>query len=406
MKIIKILCIYVGIFLCNTTIQTGEAVVWGERLNMAFDMGMPMGVGMAASNANQFISEEQAAVFSDFTLESSAITNALKSWSAKQGALIQEQMTAVGSYFSTQLTAINNSQANAQKNAQAEANYLFQNLSLAQPASSLISLNYGGQFDQMFTNGIMATPISNFNWYNVLGIGDWVYDPLSKSFWQNQAIPFPPTDPNPITDASNISVDSGNNIFVEYYPSQKPYTISGSFTLYKITYPFFTGIMFNKNRWISGNIDGENKCRVLGIYATSAKTAGIYFAEEYDNITNSSDTTPIKIPLLQIMKGLVTSLAPISEQIITNVNSEPVTFNFKITTNPTTASCKIWAATDKEPAKAFLIQNLNSEFYIYHTLGFMSPGAATEWKIKTPTELTFSPQALINFKNKVFSSKN
>ena len=382
-----------------------DADVWAERLNMAFDMGMPMGVGMAATNANDIISEEQAAVFADFKSESSAVTNALKSWSAKQGDLMQEQMGAVGSYFTTQLTTINNSQANAQKNAQSEANYLFQNLSLQRPASSLVSRDIAVSFDQFFSDGIMATPISNSTWYNIMGAaaGDWLFDPISQSFWQNQAATF--------SSADNIGVVSSNNIFVEHYPSQKPYTIAGSFTLYKITYPFFAGIMFNKNRWISGNMEGQHKCRLVGIYASSITTAGIYFAEQYELsdadalAEDSKNPTPIKIPLMQIMNKHVNPLAAISDKTITKVNSEPVTFNFKITTNPTTASIKIWADTDKEPDQAFLIQNLDSNFYLYHTLGFMSPGAATEWKITAPKELIFSSQEIINFKNKVFPLK-
>ena len=311
-------------------------------------------------------------------------------------------MTAVGSYFNTQVTAISNSQANAEKTAQAEANYLFQNLSLQQPASSLVSLSAASTFDQYFSTAIMATPISNFTWYNIMGsaAGDWLFDPVSNSFWQNQAVTFSATD--------DMSVISLNSIFVEYYPSQKPYTITGSFTLYKTTFPFFAGIMFNKNRWISGNQEGQNKCRLVGIYATSATTAGIYFAEQYelsnaDAIAeNSKNPTPIKMPLMQIMNGHVNPLAPVSDTTLAKISSEPIVFNFTITTSPTSASIKIWADTDKEPAQAFLIQNLDSSFYLYHTLGFMSPGAATEWKITAPKELTFSSQALMNFKNKVF----
>lgn len=381
-----------------------KAGAWGDKINMAFDLAMPMGAGMAASDLNQFISEQQAAVFSDFRAQTSAITNALRSWSSQTNALMGKQMNLIYSYFSTQSNAINQSQTQAQQNAQAEANYLFQNLSLQQPASSLVSLSAASSFDQFFSQGIMATPASNFTWYNIMGAaaGDWLFDPVSNSFWQNQAVTFSATDA--------ISVISLNSIFVEYYPSQKPYTIAGSFTLYKATFPFFAGIMFNKNRWISGDQEGQNKCRLVGIYASSATTAGIYFAEQYE-LSNADalaedpkNPTPIKMPLMQIMNGHVSPLVNISDTTLAKISSEPIAFNFKITTNPTSASIKIWEATDKEPAQGFLIQNLNSSFYLYHTLGFMSPGVATEWKITAPQELTFSSQALLNLKNKVFPS--
>ncbi len=436
MKNIQIACICIGIFLCFPTLQgsalldmgedlgkaaaKGTKKTWAEWLggyaNTAFDMGMPMGVGMAASNANQFLSQEQEAVWADFALETTSITAALNSWSAQQGELMQRQMNTVSQYFTSQLQTITSSQKNIQAAAQAEANYLFQNLSLQQPATSLISKDYAGEFDQFFATGIMATPSSNFTWYNYHVSGDWLYDPISASFWQNQAVPFSSSPNTPFNtqspDPATVNVLSSNNIFVEYYPSQKPYTIAGTFTIYAITFPFFVGVMFNKNRWISGNMDGMDKGRLLGIYATSATSAGIYFAEQYElsqadaQTENQKNPTPIKIPLLQIINGHVNSLAPIAEANITAINTEPITFHFKITTNPTTASCKIWAATDKEPAQAFLIQNLDSSFYIYHSLGFMSPGAATEWKLTAPQELTFSPQAILSFKNTVFPPKH
>ena len=202
---------------------------------------------------------------------------------------------------------------------------------------------------------------------------------------------------------------SSNNIFVEYYPSQKPYTITGSFTLYKVTYPFFVGIMLNKNRWISGNQEGEQRCRLLGIYATSESAANIYCAEQYElsaaDAKAKHDIAPVKIPLFQIMNGLVNPLATLSSTFLQTINSQPITCNFNITTSPTSIAFKIWAASDKEPAQATLIQNLDSSLYLYHSLGFMSPGAATEWKITSPKELTFSSQAITNLKNKVFPSK-
>ena len=245
MKNIKILCLCFGFFSWNSVLN-GAAIAedlgasaakslnkslakssaWGERFNMAFDLGMPMGTAMAASNANEFLSEVQADVFKDFQDQTDTVTNGLKSWAAKQRDLHSKQMNAISSYFFNQSSAINNSQASAEKNAQAEANYLFQNLSLQQPASNLVSLAGASSFDQLFSTAIMATPASNFTWYNVLGLGDWVFDPTTNSFWQNQAVPFPSKNTDASTQASNIDVLSSNNIFVEYYPSQKPYTIT------------------------------------------------------------------------------------------------------------------------------------------------------------------------------------
>ena len=151
-------------------------------------------------------------------------------------------------------------------------------------------------------------------------------------------MPFPKTDPDPSQESSNVGILSANSIFVEYYPSQTPYTISGSFTLYTITYPFFAGIMFNKNRWISGNNEVQYKCRLLGIYATAENNAAIYFAEQYElsdaDAQSAHDTNPIKIPLLQIINGHVKPLASIAEQTLKNSSSEPVSFNYTITTNP------------------------------------------------------------------------
>lgn len=436
MKHIQLLSIFFGLFFCVQIMQAAEGVAsaagrtWGQWLkgkaahlaeksteyaNMAFDMGMPMGVGMAASQANEFLSEEQAAVFEDFQLEQDAITNGLKSWSAKQSALITKQMNTVSSYFKNQLAAINTATSNVYTVAQNEANYLFQNVSLAQPPTALVSYAKAGVFDEWFATGIMATPASKYLWYNYFIAGDWLFDPTTNSFWQNQAVPcsssstpFDPKKPDPTT----VGVLSSNNIFVEYYPSTKPYTISGSFTLYTISYPFFAGIMFNKNRWISGNSEGEHKCRLLGIYATSTSDASVYFAEQYELSNkdalkeNAKKPTPIKKPLFQIVNGHVQPLVSISEKIMLAAKSEPITFNFKITTNPKTVSFKLWAATDKEPNKEILLQNLDESFYLYHTLGFMSPGVATEWKLTAPKELTFSPQAIVNFKNTVFPSKN
>jgi len=378
-------------------------------MSMALDMGLPMATQMASSAANQFISEEQQAIFADLQSELTSTTNALKAWSEQQKELVQKQTDATGQFFSSQMETIQNAQASAQQQAQAESDYLFQNLSLQQPAKSFVSLNSASSFDQLFTSGIMATPTHPFTWYNILGIGDWVYDPISNSFWQNQAIPFPAADPDPKKQATAIDLLSTNNIFVEYYPSQKPYTISGSLTLYKATYPFFTGIMFNKTRWISGNQEGEHQCRLLGIYATSATTAGIYFAEQYklsdQDLQKNPVMVPVQIPLAQIMNGSIKQLAPISAQSMNALSSGPVTFQFSISTSPTEVAFKIWNSTETEPAQATLLKNLDPDFYLYHTLGFISPGAASEWKLIAPTDLVFSAQALSNFKNKVFPPK-
>ena len=396
-----------------------DSKIMAERLNMAFDMGMPMGVGMAASNANEFISQQQQSIWADLTLEQTIVATALTSWSAQQKDLVTKQTELVGKYFQSQSANIQNTQENILPLAQAEANCIFQNVSLAQPAASLVSFPSSAQFDLLFANGIMATPVSNFIWYNVFRQGDWLFDPTRNSFWQNQAVPFSstqkiidstksfdPTKPDPIT----VSALCTNSIFVEYYPSIKPYTISGSFTLYSLSYPFFAGIMFNKNRWISGDLEGEFKSRLFGIYATSASTAGIYFAEQYElsnaDATASNDSNPVKQPLLQIINGHVKSLSPINQSILNKITSEPITFHFTITTNPTSVSCKLWSSLLPEPSQAFLIQNLNSNFYIYHTLGFMSPGAATEWNIIDPEELRFSSQNITNLKNKVFPKNN
>ena len=300
--------------------------------------------------------------------------------------------------------------SNAQQNVQAqttqagaisnlELDYLYKNISIDQPQQNYIFNQI--QFDQLFTLGTMLTPTGAL-WKNPFSVGDWEFDKATNSFWQYQSSPIfnSTTDDSGATTSSSLQAEN-NAIFTEYYTSSGQYTITGSMTIYRADYPTFVGIIFNKSRWISGDFEAIRKSRLFGIYAASASDIGIYCTEQYTmndaQIKANPNADPIQTPLQQILNSMVQKKATLLPAIFANIAQAPVTCNFTIMTSPTTVTCTISFA-HQQPI-TFTMKNLDASLFMYHGIGFISPGAVAQFTLTQPAGLVFDDQALLNFKD-------
>lgn len=388
------------------------------QANMLKDIAVMMGAQMGASEANQDITQEFQNTSTAIQKEQSILNNTTNNFFTKISSAQKNQMTNISNIFTAAGTQLSNIAQKQQEQAQATQDYIQSVTSLQRPA--VYYLDNPITYDQLFANGTMYTPKGQI-WKNVFQIGDWEfdYDGQSQSFWQYKAVPFISTT-NQIKDAFK------NFIFTEWHGLQS-YEIVCDITLYKVLYPFYVGIIFNKTRWISGDTYGLQKYRTLGIYGDAQKKISLCFVEQKipaQPKAKSSTPEPIT-PVEKIYQNQGIQDFTISQKAFTNIQTKPITFHIKIRPTPNSIAYKIWGHGSAEPKKyttiqtetitasnnklitasdssgnqtTYLAANYN-DIYLYHNIGFLSPGAITQFTLKGPTELLFTQQHLSEFQD-------
>ena len=308
--------------------------------------------------------------------------------------------------FGKAVQNINSEQNNYSKLAQQEADYVTQGLSIQQEAPQ--NLFNAVSFDQIFTASPMRTPNSYLTWRNPFPVGDWHYDPIRKSFIQRNLVNLLQQSTDAQGNITNSSALAQNNsIFAEYFTVQPTYTIAGTITVYAVSYPFFVGIIFNKQRWISGNSTSLFSSRLVGLWGqeqenqttgATEQTCQLYYAEQH-NLTDEQlkqalaenpHAQAFQSPLYQISNQLLQPVAQLDGTFLNNLVQMPVTFNFEITTSKDTCELFFWNAKDPQPKKPYLVQNIQEQLFICHSIGFTSPGAITEFTITSPQDAWFA----------------
>ncbi|AXK60808.1 hypothetical protein [Candidatus Chromulinivorax destructor] len=362
--------------------------------DMMTDMAILIGTQMGAEFANAQIDTQAEDLANILTQQSKTIQANVQSFQsqaqASQVTSLQKQITN----FSNKSTEIQNKTQGAIDQSSLELNYLYQNISLNKPLQQYLSSPV--VFDQIFAQGDMLTP-EGYVWKNPFSVGDWQYAKDDDSFYQCQNSSIMSKDSTGILSSTRAE---NNSIFTEYSSAQSSYSISGVITIYQIEYPFFVGIIFNKARWISGNYEGLRKARMVGVYGKSETDIGVYFAEQYtmtdEQLASSKSDEPIQQPLAQILSGSVDKKIPLVVDAFNNLKKESIILNFEITTTPEKATFAFW--NDKNSKKEITVDKLNSQMFLYHGIGFICPGAIAQFKLNSPKNILFTPDAILKYK--------
>lgn len=373
------------------------------------EMAAMMGAQQGASIANEATNELFQNMCAALQENQSNAQNSLQQFSAQASKAESDQAKILEKIFIASIKHVTAEEKNISAYTKQMQDYIFKAISLhKQPLYYLISPSVAMILDQGFTNGTMYTP-NGPTWKNIFQYGDWEYDYVSDSFYQYNKVPVftTTTDPRTDTPIQSSSQAAYNSIFTEYFTYARSYEIQCEITLYDIQYPFFVGMQFNKTRWISGNADSITKSRLLGIYGSSARNIGIYYTEQKilpsspkGKSASISDFTTL-YPLEQIVQKKTQQQAALSSNLFNNIYQQPTTFIIRVITSPQTIEYKIWPQNTPEPQSFTTINNIQKDLYLYHGIGFMSPGAIAQFKLVKPTNLLFSQQARTDFAQEV-----
>lgn len=387
--------------------------------NMLMDMGIMMGGQTGAQIANQSISSMYQNMGASLTKGETNLQNSNSAFQNNVEKAQNKKMKDVLNFFQTAASHVSDLTNNQSTSMQQMETYILQAVSLAQPQSHYLS--DPTTMDQFFTLATMYTP-SGHDWKNVFPVGNWQYDETTDSFWQMNKEPMltPETNPKTNITSTNANKAPNNSIFTEWITRQPSYEILCEVTLYQVSYPFFTGIIFNKARWVSGDTSRLQQYRLAGIYGDADNASinagspgqargrrGIVqacFAEQTTppatsktkaakTTATAATPTPPLYPLQQIISGSGVQPIVISQTVFESLQQHPVTFKIKIITSPETIKLKIWQSNTKEPQVFTTINSINKDLFLYHSIGFMSPGAIAEFKVINPTSLLFPTSA-------------
>ena len=366
---------------------------------MAVDMGVMLAVSQGVSLANQSITTEGQLLSAKINKNSLIIQANMKAFQTSSQLNQQKKLQSMVYAFSVAQKDIQEKTKQASIISNLELNYLYKNISMDQPQQNYIFNQI--EFDQLFSLGTMLTPAGTL-WKNPFSVGDWEYEAASNSFWQYQSSPmFNKTTDEDTGETVLSSLQAENNaIYAEYFTAAPSYTIAGTISLQSASFPFFTGIIFNKSRWISGDFEAIRKCRMIGIYGASDTNVGIYFAQQYtmteDQLKTSPNDSPIQTPLQQIINNKVNKKIDLPASSFTNLQSGPITFNYEINNSPTKVDFKLW--TENNPPITITMSDLDPTLYMYHGIGFVCPGAVAEFTLTQPQDFIFTPEAISNYK--------
>jgi|GEM_PF-831944 len=362
------------------------------------DMAIVMAAGQGASMANAHIMAEGVMLAEKINKSNKTLERNMQLFQKNVQTDQQQKLQSMIGAFSDALKDIQEKNKQATEIVNLELDYLHKNISTSRPQQNYIFNQI--QFDQHFSLGTMFTPKGHL-WKNPFSVGDWEYEKEDNSFWQYQSSPIfnESTDDDGNKISSSLQAEN-NSIFAEYFTKATSYTITGSISLNRVDNPFFTGIIFNKSRWISGDFESIRKCRMIGLYGESQDDIGIYFSQQYtmneEQLTESPDLDVIQTPLQQIINKRVPKRINLPSGMFAGLQNSPVSLNFEITNSPTAVTLKLWI--DNNQPVTVTMDNLDPDIYMYHGMGFISPGAVAQFKITEPQDIVFTPQAISKYK--------
>jgi len=370
--------------------------------HMIINLAIMLGAQFAVEGANEWTVSQYSVLYDVLTRTSTTIQNDFSIFQNKVNTFVSEVLTDVINNFVTAQTTISDQTAQAQIDAGLESNYLMEmvDLDLAQ-SEYLFS---PGIYDAAFFKSKMYTPAGQ-SWYNIFAKGDWGFDAATSSFWQYNLINAYQLDSD--TNTNTLDQAGFNYIFTEFFTKKDSYTIDCDITLYMVSYPFFSGIIFNNNRWISGDMSGLKKYRTVGIYGKSKDEIGVYYAEQYTDTTIVQTTTditqmvsPIQYPLDQIFNGTAQKIGEIKAADFDTLSEQEVSYSFKINTSANNILVSFNQAGSTEVTSASVISK-DATLFLYHGAGFVSPGAVAKYTLNGPESILFTNNAITDFKIEV-----
>lgn len=367
-----------------------EMMTYKNISTMATQGFIDIAAMQGASMANSYLTEQAQMLSEKINHDSQVLQNNIQAFQVQtqthQQKILQNLMVA---FSNAQQEAQKQAQL-AQKTSNLELDYIHKSISLEQPQQNYIFNQIS--FDQMLSSGTMLTPGTSL-WYNPFSIGNWQFDKDSNSFWQYQNSPvFTTTPDNQTPSAQQVE---NNSIFTEYFTTEESYTISVDITIHQTSFPGFVGIMFNKSRWISGDFQAIRKCRLCGIYARSFSDIGLYCTEQFvltdDQLKQTPNADAIQTPLQQIITARAKKQATVPAEVVKNL---PIKLTLQITNSAQNATIQLLSHnTDMQPITITKKWN-DPKLYMYHGIGFMSPGIISQFTINQPTALVFNQQDL------------
>lgn len=390
--------------------------------NMLRDMSVMMGAQLGASIADTTISNMYKQVATGIQNDQTNMNIASSSFLQNVQQAQQGQLKNMVTLFSSAQQEVSSLMTNQTTMMQQMQSYIESIISLQVPKNEYLENPIN--CDQLFANATMYTPQGPI-WKNLFQLGNWQYDETTNSFWQMQLEPFL----TPATTSSTAPINNAyqNSIFTEWQTRQS-YVISCDITLYQVTYPFYVGIIFNKTRWISGDTYGIQKYRTLGLYGNEKKQISLCYGEQTvpSSTSTATDAPTPSYPLTQIYAGSGTQRVVINQASFQDLQASPLTMHLKIKPNADSVEYKIWPndgspepqsyimlktatkKTKKSGAKNVTISTAagstytyqmvnNSDIYLYHGIGFLSPGAIAQFTLKEPAELLFSQSSIEAF---------
>jgi hypothetical protein len=334
-------------------------------------------------------------------------------WQTFQKNLVDNQksiMRSIAAAFTKSSQAINEEYKKNSQQLQEEILYLNRSINLDTPIIQALSSPI--TWDQYFENSVMNTPSNSLQWYNIYQVaqGDWQFDPVRNSFWQNGLAPFPKTSywmKVPGTGSIFTDDPAANSIFTEYATSALTYDIEIEVNLVNVSYPFFVGVIFNRGHWISGDPERIWQYRLAGFYGTQAtlndpksQAVNFCFAQQIIKKKTKNELESIVAPLQQIYQNPKTHLYKLDNKETESLQHNPTTFILSITTSPTIVSCSITKkGADQQPKQLFskTVSDLDSYLFMFSGIGFIASGCQAEFKITKPTDLQYSQQQLNQF---------
>jgi hypothetical protein len=351
----------------------------------AMDMTIAIIVSQGASLASSMYASQSQKLYARLMENKKAIESNMKAFLQKSQSNQQESLQTMISLFSQTQEDIQKKTQESAQNINAELAFLHKNISLEKPQQNFLFAQT--DFDTIFTNGDIPTNLKNI-WKDPFKVGAWQYNKAKKSFIQTALSPLFIDMPNDAGVIEKSAIQAENNsIFTEFHTHEKKYSIQGVITIHQVEFPFFTGIIFNKGRWISGNYESIRKCRMLGIYGASPSDISICFAEQYlatdEQMQTLQLTDPIQTPLQQIIQNnkKQKSVDPV---LIKNISIYPLQIAFTITTQPTQVTISTIIDQKKEE---FVITKLNPQLFISHGIGCISPNAQADFMFQAPQSI-------------------
>ena len=362
--------------------------------NMIRDMGLMMGAQMGGSIANQALTEQFDQLFTNLTNNQKNISSAINVFQIDMKNAQTVSLTHALEMLQKAQAHVTTSLSDQQKGLAEMDRYI--QAAVRQQVPAVQYLQDPVKYDQIFTAGTMYTP-QGLAWKNLFPIGNWEYDENSDSFWQMSHMPLMAVDAQ-----GTLSPEQAinNMIFAEWISRSSSYELECEITLYNISYPFFVGLIFNKARWVSGDMQRFQKYRVVGLYGSSQNKLQSCFAEFFSSKQSTKNSAPIlNFPLSQILqnKGV---LSDFNVEIIQEM---PVVFGLKVKTSANQIQIKFWPKILKEPTQFIKINSINPDLFLYHGIGFIAPGCMAQFKLIKPQEVLFSQVAQEQFKNETQS---